>query len=248
MRCTASPLAAPALRVPTSRAASRAPAAAAAALRTSVPAVRVRSVTRASLPGGSLGASVSPRGVTRVRPSAASGDTALTATTPELATALTATMPELAALAGCTVVSVSSGEAVAASSLVAPTGTTLLPFLTHTADFDSWELSSKLVDYLPALDAAGVRVACVCIGSRDAAKAFAAFTRFPEDRLYADAPAACYAALRFAPGAGRPGGPAPFLAPASGMAKLMAMCAGIGSPGTLPEVFRGYLVRCIQLC
>jgi|APGre2960657444_1045066.scaffolds.fasta_scaffold02532_1 hypothetical protein len=152
-----------------------------------------------------------------------------------------AASPELSVLSSLRVVSVSSGEAVPASSLVSSTSITLLPFLTNCADFDSFELASQLVDYLPALDAAGVRLSCVCIGSCEAALAFSRFTNFPAERLWADERALCYDALGFAPGAGRPGGEAPFLANASGLTKLMAMCAGLGSPGTLPEVFRGYL-------
>jgi hypothetical protein len=149
--------------------------------------------------------------------------------------------PEVAALAGRTVIRVADGAEVDAASLVPPSGAQLLLFVTHTADFDSFEQATQLVDVLPDLAAAGVGVTAVCIGNRGAAQAFASFTRFPSDRLYSDASAACYAALGFAPGAGRPGGPAQWLAPASGMAKLMVMCAGIGSPGTLSEVFRGYL-------
>ena len=154
---------------------------------------------------------------------------------------LAASSPEAAALAGRTVVRVADGAEVDAASLVPVSGTQLLLFLTHTADFDSFEQATQLVDVLPALAAAGVGVTAVCIGSRGAAEAFASCTRFPVDLLLADDSAACYAALGFAPGAGRPGGPAQWLAGTSGMAKLFVMCAGIGSPGTLPEVFRGYL-------
>lgn len=151
-----------------------------------------------------------------------------------------ATSSELSALAQCTVISVSSGDTVSAASLAPAQGTHLVLFLTHAGDFDSNEQATAMVDVLPALQAAGVGVTAVCIGTREAVTAFAANTRFPADRLYADAAAACYSALAFSPGAGR-GSEAPWLAGQSGMVKLFAMCAGIGSPGTLPEVFRGYL-------
>jgi hypothetical protein len=51
------------------------------------------------------------------------------------------------------------------------------------------------VDDIPALDAAGVTLVAVGIGSVDAAREFAARTNFPLDRLYADETAATYSAL-----------------------------------------------------
>ena len=143
------------------------------------------------------------------------------------------------------VVSAATGASVEASSLLADApGRVLLPFLTQFGDFDSFETAQKLVDYLPQLAAGGVTVAAVGIGSRDAALAFAAKTKFPADLLYADADGSAAAALRFSPGCGRKGGALPFLEalpPSLGIAKLLLMCAGVGSPGTLAEVFRGYL-------
>lgn len=67
--------------------------------------------------------------------------------------------------------------------------------------------------------------------------------RFPIDKLYADKAAGCYKALGFAPGWGREGGPGAWAAKlpfVNGYVKLLVMCAGIGSPGTLREVIRGY--------
>ena len=82
------------------------------------------------------------------------------------------------------------------------------------------------------------------IGSADAAKEFSKRTRFPLENLYADEGGKCHEALGFAPGLGRAGGDfawmedkTPFV---NGYAKLLLMCAGIGSPGTLPAVFGGY--------
>lgn len=100
------------------------------------------------------------------------------------------------------------------------------------------------MDDIPALDAAGVTLVAVGIGSVDAAKEFATRTNFPLDRLYADDTAAAYDALGFSPGFGRSGGAfgwvgdkLPFV---NGYAKLIVMCAGIGSPGTLAAVLGGY--------
>lgn len=100
------------------------------------------------------------------------------------------------------------------------------------------------MDDIPGLDAAGVTLVAVGIGSVDAAKEFAARTNFPLDRLYADETAASYGVLGFSPGFGRSGGEfswvgdkLPFV---NGYVKLLVMCAGIGSPGTLAAVFGGY--------
>lgn len=155
-------------------------------------------------------------------------------------TAVSTVCPELAVLANCDVVSVARGASITAASLVSHSQKTLLLFLTHAADFDSFELAGKLLDRLDALQALSVSVACVLLASPTAAAAFAGHTRLPVSLLYADERGACYSALGFSPGAGRPGGEAPWLSGAGGFAKLMAMCAGIGSPGTLREVIRGY--------
>ena len=148
---------------------------------------------------------------------------------------------ELAALSGCTVYAASTGAPVPAASLVPPSGTAVLLFLTQWGDFDSFELAQRLVDALPALAAANVRTAAIGVGSVAGARLFSELTSFPLELLHADPDAACYAALGFAPGAGRVGGPFPALQGLPGSAKLLAMCAGLGSPGTLSEVFRGYL-------
>ena len=84
-----------------------------------------------------------------------------------------------------------------------------------------------------------MQLVAIGIGSVEAAKDFAAKTKFPVDRLYADDSAAACDALGFAPGWGREGGPGAWVAKipfANGYVKLLVMCAGIGSPGTLKEV------------
>lgn len=144
----------------------------------------------------------------------------------------------MAALEGLQVLSAVDGEASAVASL--GPGVSLLVFLTHTGDLDSFELAQRLVDVLPALDAAGVTTKVVTIATPAAARLFCELTRFPAARLFCDENAACYAALKLPPGAGRPGGPLPAISSLPPVAKLMVMCAGLGSPGTLPEVFRGY--------
>ena len=156
-----------------------------------------------------------------------------------------ASSPALTALRGVQLKRAADGEAVDAASVVPATGRVLVPFLTQFADFDSWELAQKLVDDLPRLEEAGVAVVAVGLGSAASARAFCDKTNFPIDKLHADETGSAYAALQFAPGFGREGGAfggleskAPFV---NGYAKLLVMCAGIGSPGTLAAVFGGYL-------
>ena len=151
----------------------------------------------------------------------------------------------LAKLKGVELKRATDGQTVDAASIVPSSGRVVVPFLTQFADFDSWELAQKLVDDIPELDANGVTLVAVGIGSVEAAKEFSRRTNFPLDRLYADETAAAYQALDFAPGFGRAGGELgwigeklPFV---NGYAKLLVMCAGIGSPGTLGAVFGGYI-------
>jgi len=151
----------------------------------------------------------------------------------------------LAKLKGVELKRATDGQTVEAASIVPSSGRVVVPFLTQFADFDSWELAQKLVDDIPELDANGVTLVAVGIGSVEAAKEFSRRTNFPLDRLYADETAAAYQALDFAPGFGRDGGELgwigekfPFV---NGYAKLLVMCAGIGSPGTLGVVFGGYV-------
>ena len=143
------------------------------------------------------------------------------------------------------VIRVSDGVATCVKDGVIPNrGRALACFLTQFGDFDSWELAQTLVDDMERLKGEGVTVVAIGIGSVEAARSFAKRTRFPIENLYADPEAKTHAALGFAPGLGRKGGAfewiedkAPFV---NGYAKLLLMCAGIGSPGTLPAVFGGY--------
>ena len=156
-----------------------------------------------------------------------------------------ASQEPLTQLSGVELRRASDGQTVDAASIVPSSGRVVVPFLTQFADFDSWELAQKIVDDIDALDAKGVALAAVGIGSLEAAKEFCRRTNFPLDRLYVDETAAAYKALDFAPGFGRAGGELgwigeklPFV---NGYVKLLVMCAGIGSPGTLASVFGGYL-------
>lgn len=110
----------------------------------------------------------------------------------------------------------------------------LLPFLTHFADLSSWEYAKKLKTIIPQVEAAGVQVVVVGLGTRQNALLFSKLLDFPLRLLYADPEGVCYKALEFSPGFAAD-------APVSAYLKLLPMLAGIGSPGTIQEVARGYL-------
>ncbi|CAL5228424.1 g11558 [Coccomyxa viridis] len=106
--------------------------------------------------------------------------------------------------------------------------------MTHFADLSSWELAQKVKKVIPTLEARGVKVIAVGLGGLDQARRFAEVLQFPLDNLYADATGQCYKALGFSPGFAPQAGVSPYL-------KLLPMLAGIGSPGTIQEVLRGYI-------
>ena len=107
----------------------------------------------------------------------------------------------------------------------------LVVLLTQLGDFDSLEYAQALVPALPQLDQAGIQLLAIAIGDREGADRFCAFTGFPSERLQVEPDARLHQALELSPGLQAPGGAWP---------SLLLMCAGIGSPGTLAEVLRGY--------
>lgn len=98
-------------------------------------------------------------------------------------------------------------------------------------DFDSLEYAQAVVAVWPQLEAAGIAVLAIGIGDEAGRQRFCAFTGFPPERLQVDAEPQLHRALGLYEGLQQVGGPWP---------NLLLMCAGIGSPGTLAEVLRGY--------
>ncbi len=98
-------------------------------------------------------------------------------------------------------------------------------------DFDSIEYAQALVAAWPQLEAAGIAVLAIGIGDEASRQRFCTFTGFPIERLLVDPDPHLHRALGLYEGLGQIGGPWP---------NLLLMCAGIGSPGTLAEVLRGY--------
>lgn len=121
---------------------------------------------------------------------------------------------------------------------------TLLVFLTHLGDLASFELAQQIKHYLPQLisfprtsemNSSGLQLCVVAPGSIDNAQKFCDLTGFPMKYLHLDPSGDLYKMLGFYSGfLGDVGFINPYL-------KFLPMLAGIGSPGTIPEVLRGYV-------
>lgn len=107
----------------------------------------------------------------------------------------------------------------------------LVILMSQLGDFDSLEYAQALVPALPRLQQAGIQLLAIGIGDEAGAERFCQFTGFPRANLMVEAEPRLHRALGLYAGLQTPGGPWP---------GLLLMCAGIGSPGTLGEVFRGY--------
>ena len=113
----------------------------------------------------------------------------------------------------------------------APGQRRLVVVMGQLGDFDSLEYAQALAEALPRLEACGIQLACVAIGNEAGADRFCQFTGLPRPCLQVEATAELHGALGLYAGLQVQGGPWP---------ALLLMCAGIGSPGTLAEVLRGY--------
>ena len=98
-------------------------------------------------------------------------------------------------------------------------------------DFDSMEYAQALVPRLAELEQAGITLQAIAIGDEAGAERFCGFTGFPRQALLLESGADLHQRLGLYAGLKAPGGPWP---------GFLLMCAGIGSPGTLQEVLRGY--------
>jgi AhpC/TSA antioxidant enzyme len=116
------------------------------------------------------------------------------------------------------------------------TGRCLVVVLPQLGDFDSVEYAQWLGRTRQHPD---LRVRAIAIGDRAAGQRFCDYTGFPADCLFVDPMAALHRDLGLYSGLtiAWPG----LNGPQRAWLNLMLMCAGIGSPGTLGEVFRGYL-------
>jgi AhpC/TSA antioxidant enzyme len=105
-------------------------------------------------------------------------------------------------------------------------------------DFDSLEYAWWLQREQQYLATSGLIIRMVGIGDRSSGQKFCEFTKFPPEWLFVDERAEVHSQLSLYPGLAvkLPS----FSATQNAWVNLILMCAGIGSPGTLREVFRGY--------
>ncbi|NEO57968.1 MAG: hypothetical protein F6K54_35880 [Okeania sp. SIO3B5] len=106
-------------------------------------------------------------------------------------------------------------------------------------DFDNLEYAWWLQRESAKLQAKGVTIRAIGIGDRASGLKFCEYTGFPTECLFVDPDAQLHQELELYRGLTVK---FPLLTTGqNAWVNLMLMCAGIGSPGTLGEVFRGYL-------
>jgi hypothetical protein len=115
---------------------------------------------------------------------------------------------------------------------------TLVIVLPQLGDFDSLEYAWWLQREAAKLQAKGVIIRAVGIGNRNSGLKFCEYTGFPQEWLFIDPSAQLHQELELYQGLN-------FKFPLlntgqNAWLNLLLMCAGIGSQGTLKEVFRGY--------
>lgn len=120
-----------------------------------------------------------------------------------------------------------------ASSLTQPL---MVLVLSQLGDFDSLEYAWWLQKDRELLS--NINLVAVGIGDRHSGQKFCEYTGFAPDKLFTDPTASLHQTLDLYTGLtwNIPG----LKAGQQAWVNLMLMCAGIGSPGTLKEVFRGY--------
>ena len=115
---------------------------------------------------------------------------------------------------------------------------TLVLLWSQLGDFDNLEYAWWLKRESARLQAKDITVKAIGIGDRNSGRQFCNYTGFPAHNLYVDPTAELHRKLGLYQGLKLK---FPFVsAQTSAFINLMIMCAGIGSPGTLSEVFRGY--------
>lgn len=114
----------------------------------------------------------------------------------------------------------------------------LVMVLPQLGDFDSLEYIWWLQRYAEQLQSLKLTIRAVGIGDRTSGEQFCTYTNFSPERLFVDPTAELHQQLGLYSGLSLK---LPTLSPAqTAWLNLMLMCAGVGSPGTLAEVFRGY--------
>jgi hypothetical protein len=114
----------------------------------------------------------------------------------------------------------------------------LILVLSQLGDFDSLEYIWWIQREIERIQSAGIAVRAVGIGDRQSGQYFCKFTGFDANWLFVDPTGELHRQLDLYAGLTTK---FPLLSSGqSAWVNLMLMCAGIGSQGTLKEVFRGY--------
>ncbi|MBD1871625.1 AhpC/TSA family protein [Cyanobacteria bacterium FACHB-471] len=133
---------------------------------------------------------------------------------------------------------VSDGQQVSILDGCDPANRLLFLALPQLGDFDSLEYAWWLQRDAERLREAKLTIRAVGIGDRPSGEKFCAYTGFSPSWLFVDPTAELHRQLGLYSGLSIK---MPVLSPTqNAWLNLMLMCAGVGSPGTLAEVFRGY--------
>ncbi|MEC4803466.1 MAG: peroxiredoxin-like family protein [Jaaginema sp. PMC 1079.18] len=133
---------------------------------------------------------------------------------------------------------VSDGNTVNILGNTTPAAYILVLVWPQLGDFDSLEYAWWLYRYAEYFKTQNIAIRAVGIGDRASGERFCGYTGFPPEHLFVDPDGSLHRQLNLYSGLEMqlPG------LPKVGQTwlNLLLMCAGIGSPGTLAEVFRGY--------
>ncbi|MBD2363455.1 AhpC/TSA family protein [Anabaena minutissima FACHB-250] len=133
---------------------------------------------------------------------------------------------------------VSDGEIKPVLDGCSNTSKLLVLIWSQLGDFDNLEYAWWLQREKEKIAAKGITIRAIGIGNRNSGIKFCQYTGFPQEWLFVDTKAEIHAFLGLYRGFSLQ---LPVLSTSQkAWLNLMLMCAGIGSPGTLKEVFRGY--------
>jgi len=134
---------------------------------------------------------------------------------------------------------VSDGQIVPILSDCADYKRLLILVWPQLGDFDSLEYAWWLEKEAALWQNAGITIRAIGIGDRNSGLKFSEYTKFRQDWLFVDPKAELHDLLGLYRGLSLklPG----FSPGQNAWLNLILMCAGVGSPGTLAEVLRGYL-------
>jgi hypothetical protein len=133
---------------------------------------------------------------------------------------------------------VSDGEIKPVLDGFSNTSKLLVMIWSQLGDFDNLEYAWWLQKEKEQLLNRGITVRAIGIGNRSSGIKFCEYTGFPQEWLFVDPQAEIHTLLGLYQGLSIQ---FPLLSTSQkSWLNLMLMCAGIGSPGTLKEVFRGY--------